>query len=55
MIYVKKTKSERISDMVHFKHKYITQTTLTPEDTIVKALDNLTNALKQIRNNKGIV
>jgi hypothetical protein len=26
-----------------------------PEDTIVKALNDLTNALKQKRNNKGIV
>jgi hypothetical protein len=25
-----------------------------PEDTIVKALNDLTNALKQKRNNKGI-
>ncbi len=41
--------------MVHFKHKYITQPTLTPEDTIVKALNDLTIALKQKRNNKGIV
>jgi hypothetical protein len=55
VIYVKKTRSEWISDMVHFKHKYITQLTLTPEDTIVKALNDLTNALKQKRNNKGIV
>jgi hypothetical protein len=34
---------------------YITQPTLTPEDTIVKALNDLTNALKQKRNNKGVV
>ncbi len=40
---------------MHFKHKYITQPTLRPEDTIVKALNDLTNALKQKRNNKGIV
>ncbi len=55
VIYVKKSRNERTSDMVHFKHKYITQPTLTPEDTIVKALNDLTNALKQKRNNKGIV
>ncbi len=41
--------------MVHFKHKYITQPTLTPEDTIVSALNDLINALKQKRNNIGIV
>jgi hypothetical protein len=41
--------------MVNFKHKYITQPTLMPEDTIVKALNDLTNALKQKKNTKGIV
>jgi hypothetical protein len=55
VIYVKKTRRERISDTVHFKHKYITQPTLMLEDTIAKALNDLTNALKQKRNNKGIV
>jgi hypothetical protein len=51
----KKTRSERISDTVHSKHKYITQSTIMQEDTIVKALNDLMNALKQKRNNKGIV
>ena len=51
-IYVKKTRSERISDTVFFKHKYITQPTVTPEDTIVKALDDLTHPLKGRRNIK---
>jgi hypothetical protein len=55
VIYIKKTRSERISDTVHFNHKYTTQPTLTPEDTIVKALNDLKNALKQKRNNKGII
>jgi hypothetical protein len=55
VIYVKKTRSERISDTLHFKHKYIAQPTLMPEDTIVKALNDLTHALKQKRDNKGIV
>jgi hypothetical protein len=52
-IYVKKTRSERISDTVFFKHKYITQPTVTPADTIVKALDDLTHALKGRRNVQG--
>jgi len=52
-IYVKKTRSERISDTVFFKHKYITQPTVTPVDTIVKALDDLTHTLKGRRNVKG--
>ena len=38
VIYCKNTRSERISDTVHFKHKYIIEPTLTPEDTIVKGL-----------------
>jgi len=54
-IYVKKTRSERISDTVFFKHKYITQPTVTPADTIVKALDDLTHSLKGRRNVKGEV
>jgi hypothetical protein len=49
----KKTRSKRISDTVHFKHEYIEQPTLMPEDTIVKALNDLTHALKQKRDNKG--
>jgi TfoX/Sxy family transcriptional regulator of competence genes len=52
-IYVKQTRSERISDTVFFKHKYITQPTVTPADTIVKALDDLTHALKGRRNVSG--
>ncbi len=55
VLYVKKTRSERISDTVHFKHKYIAQPALTPEDTVVKVLNDLTNTLKQKRNNKGII
>ncbi len=54
VIYSKSTRSERISDTVHFKHRYITEPTLTPEDTIVKALNDLTQALKERRNKKGI-
>jgi hypothetical protein len=49
-IYVKKTRSVRISDTVFFKHKYITPPTLTQVDTIVKAID----ALKGRKNLKGI-
>jgi hypothetical protein len=55
VIYVKHTRSERVSDMVYFKHKHITQPTLTLEDMIVKALNDLTHALKERRNTKGIL
>jgi hypothetical protein len=50
IIHVKKTRSKRLSDTVFFKHKYITQPTLTPVDTEVKAINNLTSALKGARN-----
>ena len=46
VIYVKQTKSERVSDTVFFKAKYITEPTLTPADVITKALNDLTQALK---------
>ena len=38
VVFVKKTRSIRELDMVYFKHQYITQPTITPEDAIVKAL-----------------
>jgi hypothetical protein len=54
VIYVKQTKSERVSDTVFFQTKYITQPTITPVDTIIKALNNLTQALKGKINAKGL-
>jgi hypothetical protein len=33
-------------DTVFFKHKHITQPTLTTEDLIIKAIQDLTNAVK---------
>ncbi len=53
IIYVKKTRSERISDTVFFKHRYITQPTSTQADIILKALDDLTHALKGRKKVKG--
>jgi hypothetical protein len=50
----KQTKSERVSDTVFFKTKYITQPTMTPEDAIIKALNNLTQALQGKSNAKGL-
>ncbi len=55
IVYMKNSRSKRVSDSVHFKHKYITQSTLTPEDTVVKAINDLTHALREIRNAKGIL
>ena len=54
MIYVKQTKSKRVSDTVYFKTKYITQPTLTQADMISKALNDLTQALKGKNNQQGI-
>jgi hypothetical protein len=36
-----------------FKHQYITQPTLTQADIIIKAIDDLTHALKGRKNVKG--
>jgi hypothetical protein len=47
-------KSERISGTIFFKHRYLTQPTVTPADLIVKALGDLTQALKGRRNMKEI-
>ena len=54
-IYVIQTRGVRLSDTVHFKHKHITIPTVTPEDTIVKCMNDLTQALKERRNTQGAV
>jgi hypothetical protein len=46
------TKSENVSDTVFFKTKYITQPTMTPADIIIKALNDLRQALKGKNNVK---
>ncbi len=51
----KKTNSKRISDTVFFKHKYITQPTITPADIIKKAINDLAAALKGWKNIDGIM
>ncbi len=53
IVFVKATRSKCISDMVYFKHKYLTQPTVTPTDAIIKAYQDLTLALKGINNTKG--
>lgn len=45
-IYVKNTQDERISNTINFKHRYITQPTVTPTDIAIKAIKDLTNLLK---------
>jgi hypothetical protein len=45
-VYIVKTRATRISDLVFFKHQYITNPKLTPETLILKAALKLTSALK---------
>ena len=52
-IWVTKTKAVRVSETVFFKHKYITQPTLTPKNDIIKALQDLKHALDGTKNHKG--
>ncbi len=54
IIYAKQTRSTRISNTVWFKHKYITQPTVTPADMIVKAMNDLAAALKGKSNQEGL-
>ena len=53
IIWNKETQAERISDTVFFKHKYITQPTLTPEDLLLKAIHDLRHVIQKSKNTKG--
>ncbi len=46
IIFVKTTPAKQISNTVYFKHKHITQPTLTLEDLMVHAIQDLSNAIK---------
>ena len=46
-IYVKATNAERVSEIVFFKHKYLTNPTVTHADRIVQAARELYNALSK--------
>jgi hypothetical protein len=52
-IFCQKTCSEQISDTVFFQHWYIMQPVIMPEDQIVKAVGDLTSALRQRINARG--
>ena len=45
IILVKKTRQLRISDTVYFKHKYLTQPTLTAKDRLMKAILELSRVI----------
>jgi hypothetical protein len=46
-VYITQTKATRISDMVFFKHQYITNPTISPESHVVAAAQQLTIALQE--------
>ena len=43
----------QITNTIFFKHKYLTQPTVTPADANVKAYQNLMHAIQGIPNSKG--
>jgi hypothetical protein len=45
-IYIVKMRATRISNLIFFKHQYITNPQLTPETLVLKAASELTSALK---------
>ncbi len=45
-VYIVKTRATRISDLVFFKHQYITSPQFMPETLVLKATLELTSALK---------
>jgi hypothetical protein len=49
VVLVKATKAKRLTDTVFFKHKYITQPTVTKADAIVNAYRKLTEAINGIQ------
>jgi len=48
--YVKTTQAERLTDTIQFKHKNITNPTISPHDKIMQALANCKMALKGVMN-----
>jgi hypothetical protein len=53
IIFCKKTRSERISNTVFFRHRYTTQLTVTPKDQKIKTVGDLSSALRQRVNAQG--
>ena len=44
-VWIKETKGVRIGNTVFFKHKYLTTPTITPRDAVLKAAEDLKQAL----------
>ncbi|KAL7474759.1 hypothetical protein ACHAW6_005919, partial [Cyclotella cf. meneghiniana] len=47
--HIKSTKAERLSDTIHFRHKNITNPSITPQDKLMQALANCKAALSGTR------
>ena len=46
VIFVKAMQAKRIYDTIYFKHKHIAQPTLMTEDLVIKAIQDLSNAIR---------
>ena len=51
--YVKTTQAERLTDTIQFKHKNITNQTISSHDKIMQALANCKTVLKGMMNDKS--
>ena len=47
-IYISDTRHTRVCDTVFFKHKYLMMPTITPADALIKAMNNLVNAISGV-------
>jgi hypothetical protein len=54
VVFCKKTRAKRLADTVFFKHKYITQPTVTPADAIVNAITKLRHTIAGIQHSKDV-
>ena len=45
-VWIKKTRSERVTDTFFYKYKYLTNPEITPEDKVVAAAQILTQTIK---------
>ena len=52
VVFVKKTRAKRLADTVFFKHRYITQPTITKADAIVNAYNKLHQTITGIQHSK---
>lgn len=52
-VHIKQTNSERVSDTVLFRHKYITRPFVTPEDRLMKAISDLKHKIQKKNNATG--